>query len=106
MEILFLCISLPDRNSPSERCVQNSALAAPCPFPPPCPYTPRMLVFNDWKSFPSHFRGGVLCVGNFDGVHRGHAQMLSTGHAEAKRRGIPFTIMTFDPHPILLLRPN
>jgi riboflavin kinase/FMN adenylyltransferase len=65
-----------------------------------------MLVLNDWKSFPPHLRGGVLCVGNFDGVHRGHAQMLATGRDEAKKRGIPFTIMTFDPHPILLLRPN
>lgn len=65
-----------------------------------------MKVLNDWQAFPPAFRGGVLCVGNFDGVHLGHAKMLSTGRAEAFARGIPFTIMTFDPHPSLLLKPN
>jgi len=65
-----------------------------------------MKVLNDWQAFPRELRGGVLCVGNFDGVHLGHAKMLSTGRAQATSRGIPFTIMTFDPHPSLLLKPN
>ncbi len=65
-----------------------------------------MKVLNDWQAFPPELRGGVLCVGNFDGVHLGHAKMLSTGRAEASARGIPFTIMTFDPHPSLLLKPD
>jgi riboflavin kinase/FMN adenylyltransferase len=64
-----------------------------------------MKVLNNWQAFPRELRGGVLCVGNFDGVHLGHAKMLSTGRAEASSRGIPFTIMTFDPHPNLILKP-
>jgi riboflavin kinase / FMN adenylyltransferase len=65
-----------------------------------------MHMLSDWRLFPPQHRGGVLCVGNFDGVHRGHAKMLSTGRAEATARGKPFTIMTFDPHPHLLLKPE
>ena len=61
---------------------------------------------TDWRSFPEKLRGGVLCVGNFDGVHVGHARMLSMGRAEATRRGVSFTVMTFDPHPSVILRPG
>lgn len=64
-----------------------------------------MKVLTDIHSFPPALRGGVLCVGNFDGVHVGHAKMLSTGRAEASRRNTPFTVMTFDPHPSAVLRP-
>ena len=65
-----------------------------------------MQVLNDWKLFPQTLRGGVLCVGNFDGVHVGHAQMLATGRTEAMAQGKPFTIMTFDPHPSVFLKPG
>ena len=65
-----------------------------------------MRVISDWTEFPAGLRGGVLCVGNFDGVHIGHARMLATGREEAVRRGVPFTIMTFDPHPRVLLKPG
>jgi riboflavin kinase/FMN adenylyltransferase len=68
-----------------------------------------MQVLTHWQSFPpppSQLRGGVLCVGNFDGVHLGHAHMLTTGRDEARRRGVPFVIMTFDPHPSVVLKPG
>jgi riboflavin kinase/FMN adenylyltransferase len=64
-----------------------------------------MKVIRDWRGFAEAGgkRGGVLSVGNFDGVHVGHAAMLSAGRAEATRRGVGFTIMTFDPHPGVVL---
>ena len=65
-----------------------------------------MNVLRDWQAFPSELRGGALCVGNFDGVHIGHARMLATARDEARRRAIPFTIMSFDPHPNVLLHPE
>ena len=65
-----------------------------------------MQVLSDWQSFPPALRGGVLCVGNFDGVHVGHAAMLTIARAQATARGISFTIMTFDPHPSALLKPD
>jgi riboflavin kinase/FMN adenylyltransferase len=64
------------------------------------------LLLKDPSAFPAALRGGVLCVGNFDGVHAGHAKMLETGKAEAVRRGGSFSIMTFDPHPATVLRPG
>lgn len=65
-----------------------------------------MEIFSDFRQFPPALRGGVLCIGNFDGVHRGHAKMLSTARDEATRRGASFTVMTFDPHPSVILRPG
>ncbi len=50
-------------------------------------------------------RGGVLTVGNFDGVHRGH-QMLVHGAVErARELGVPAVALTFEPHPEKVLRP-
>jgi riboflavin kinase/FMN adenylyltransferase len=63
-------------------------------------------VITDYHAFPEALRGGVLCVGNFDGVHAGHARMLATGKSCAQERHAPFTIMTFDPHPAAILRPE
>ncbi len=65
-----------------------------------------MEILSDFRRFPAGLRGGVLCVGNFDGVHVGHARMLATGRAEAVRRGVSFSVMTFDPHPSVILRPG
>ena len=41
----------------------------------------------------------ALTIGNFDGVHRGHQAMLALLTSEAKHRGLPATVMTFEPHP-------
>ncbi len=52
------------------------------------------------------YRGGFLSIGNFDGVHRGHQQMLASLVRHAQESGAPSAVLTFDPHPIQLLRPN
>jgi len=41
----------------------------------------------------------ALTIGNFDGVHRGHQAMLALLHNEARQRGVPSCVMTFEPHP-------
>ncbi len=41
----------------------------------------------------------ALTIGNFDGVHRGHQAMLALLRSEAQHRGLPSTVMTFEPHP-------
>ncbi|MDA7417920.1 bifunctional riboflavin kinase/FAD synthetase [Xenophilus arseniciresistens] len=41
----------------------------------------------------------ALTIGNFDGVHRGHQAMLALLQTEAKHRGLPSCVMTFEPHP-------
>ena len=45
-------------------------------------------------------RGGTaLTIGNFDGVHRGHQAMLALLRNEARHRGVPACVLTFEPHP-------
>jgi riboflavin kinase / FMN adenylyltransferase len=41
----------------------------------------------------------ALTIGNFDGVHRGHQAMLALLINEARHRGVPSCVMTFEPHP-------
>ncbi|WP_292321234.1 adenylyltransferase/cytidyltransferase family protein, partial [Mesorhizobium sp.] len=43
---------------------------------------------------PTHLRGGVVAIGNFDGVHRGHLSVLERALAEAGRRGVPALVLT------------
>ena len=40
-----------------------------------------------------------LTIGNFDGVHRGHQAMLALLNTEARQRGLPSCVLTFEPHP-------
>lgn len=49
---------------------------------------------------------GALTIGNFDGVHRGHARIVEQLIAAAKYVGGPAVVFTFDPHPVRLLRPD
>jgi riboflavin kinase/FMN adenylyltransferase len=55
---------------------------------------------------PPEVRGGALSVGNFDGVHRGHAALLGQLCQVARRHDGPSVVVTFDPHPAALLRPG
>ena len=43
--------------------------------------------------------GQALTIGNFDGVHRGHQAMLALLNSEARHRGVPSCVLTFEPHP-------
>lgn len=51
-------------------------------------------------------RGGVVTIGNFDGVHLGHHRILETVADRAKTIGRPSVAITFDPHPLAVLRPD
>jgi riboflavin kinase/FMN adenylyltransferase len=50
--------------------------------------------------------GGVLSIGNFDGVHLGHQLILRRGAQSARKASGPLIAMTFDPHPLAILRPD
>jgi riboflavin kinase/FMN adenylyltransferase len=61
----------------------------------------------DWsEELPRSCRGGALTVGNFDGVHRGHAALLAELARQARAQSGPAVVLTFDPHPLALLRPD
>ena len=55
---------------------------------------------------PSAWRNGYVAIGNFDGVHRGHQAMLARLRSLAAAAGCHAAVLTFDPHPIKLLRPD
>src|SRR5207253_775701 len=54
----------------------------------------------------AEYRGGVVSIGNFDGVHRGHQALLAENLRQARQRGTPAVAVTFDPHPLEILRPE
>jgi riboflavin kinase / FMN adenylyltransferase len=50
-------------------------------------------------------RGCAAAIGNFDGVHLGHQRLLALARDRARARGAPSAVLTFDPHPVRVLRP-
>ncbi|MBB4952393.1 riboflavin kinase/FMN adenylyltransferase [Agrobacterium vitis] len=68
-----------------------------------------MTVFhrNEKKTpLPDHLKGGVVAIGNFDGVHRGHQTVLRRALDLAKQRGVPALVLTFEPHPRTVFQPQ
>jgi riboflavin kinase / FMN adenylyltransferase len=63
-------------------------------------------VYRGIRSLPPDFGPSIAAIGNFDGVHLGHRQILSAVVAEARLRGIKSVAITFDPHPEQFLRPD
>jgi riboflavin kinase/FMN adenylyltransferase len=62
-------------------------------------------VFRSVQEIPSGFGPSVASIGNFDGVHRGHREILSAVVAEARSLGARAVAITFEPHPEQFLRP-
>lgn len=68
-----------------------------------------MTVFhrNEKKNpLPESLKGGVIAIGNFDGVHRGHQTVLNRALELSRERGIPALVLTFEPHPRSVFRPD
>lgn len=65
-----------------------------------------MKLIRKLKDFPNSFKGGALTIGNFDGVHRGHASLIERLKFHSNQCGGPAVVFTFDPHPVRLLRPD
>jgi len=52
-----------------------------------------------FDAVPPDWRGGVVAIGNFDGVHLGHQAVLEAARTEATHLGAPAVALTFEPHP-------
>src|SRR5271170_1897625 len=71
-----------------------------------------MQVFTSLDSIPASltrpggFTRTVLAIGNFDGVHRGHQEIVQKVRERARLLGAQSVAVTFDPHPVRLLRPD
>ena len=63
-------------------------------------------VYHGITSLPEDFGPCVAAIGNFDGIHLGHQQILHSVVDEAERRGMMAVAITFDPHPDCFLRPS
>jgi len=61
---------------------------------------------NSTQTLPTNLRGGVVAIGNFDGVHRGHQALLARAQEIAAHEGKPWGVVTFEPHPRSFFRPE
>ncbi|WP_269939164.1 bifunctional riboflavin kinase/FAD synthetase [Arthrobacter sp. HY1533] len=65
-----------------------------------------MHIWNSLAEVPRDFGPCVVTLGNFDGLHRGHQEVLAQVRAEAAARGGRSVALTFDPHPAQVHRPE
>ena len=65
-----------------------------------------MRIFDSYKQVPSDLQGGVVALGNFDGVHLGHREVISEAKRVAKGLNVPASVLTFTPHPRRFFRPD
>ncbi len=63
-------------------------------------------VYRSLAEIPADLGPVVAAIGNFDGVHLGHRELLSSAVKEARERGARALAITFDPHPEQFLRPE
>ena len=64
-----------------------------------------MKVFHSVAEVPSGFGPSVVTIGNFDGVHQGHREIMRRVVEIGRARGLTPTVLTFDPHPARVLAP-
>ena len=65
-----------------------------------------VITLEGFETVPSKARGAFVAIGNFDGVHRGHAHLLGRLRARAQAAGVTALALTFDPPPAAVLRPE
>ena len=58
------------------------------------------------EAVPSSWGRCVVTIGIFDGVHQGHQRIIGRAVELARERGVPCVVLTFDPHPIEIIRPG
>jgi riboflavin kinase/FMN adenylyltransferase len=65
-----------------------------------------MRIFHGLGEVPADFGPSVVTIGNFDGVHIGHREIMRRVTTIARERGLAATVLTFDPHPARILAPD
>lgn len=72
---------------------------------PPKPAN-SFVVLHDGVPEAGSLKGAVLAIGNFDGVHRGHRAVIAAALSRARALQRPAAALTFEPHPVSVLRPK
>ena len=65
-----------------------------------------MRVFRTWSNVPPPLKGGVIVLGNFDGLHLGHQAVLRRALDIGVSNKTPVAVMPFEPHPRAFFRPE
>jgi riboflavin kinase/FMN adenylyltransferase len=63
-------------------------------------------IFRHSSGLPTDARGSAVAIGNFDGVHIGHQAVIGAAVAQARTLGAPPSVLTFEPHPRMLFKPD
>jgi riboflavin kinase/FMN adenylyltransferase len=58
------------------------------------------------SAVPQALRGGIVALGNFDGFHAGHQEVVARAVERARDESRPVLVATFDPHPVRFFRPD
>lgn len=70
------------------------------------PAVSSFLTVETLDDFPQALTDGIVAIGNFDGVHRGHRAVLNTALEQAENKNRSAYVMTFEPHPRTVFRPD
>jgi riboflavin kinase/FMN adenylyltransferase len=65
-----------------------------------------MRIFRHVSDVTDAYKGAIVAVGNFDGVHRGHQALIGEARRMAEERGAPLAVLAFEPHPQEYFRPS
>ena len=65
-----------------------------------------MQLVDTYDNLPSELSGGVVVLGNFDGVHLGHRTVIAESRRIAAELGAPTLVLTFEPHPRSVFAPD
>ncbi|MEI6207151.1 MAG: bifunctional riboflavin kinase/FAD synthetase [Desulfuromonadales bacterium] len=65
-----------------------------------------MRIVTGQEIFNKNFEKSVVTIGNFDGVHRGHVEILRHMKTRARTLDLPAVVVTFEPHPLKILAPD
>ncbi len=65
-----------------------------------------MRILRHFQSIPEAYRGSVVAIGNFDGIHRGHQAVIAKARRLAEEFAAPLSLMTFEPHPRRFFKPD
>lgn len=65
-----------------------------------------MIIFKDSRNITEDFQGAFITIGNFDGLHLSHQFICRKLAGEAKEAGRQSLVITFEPHPKMILHPN